>query len=383
MWLICTALAIVGCAYALVAAGCVAAFGARAALERRREIPAAGSAAASVSILKPLFGAEPMLKENLASFAQQQYAGPCELLFGVAEGGDPAACVARALIAAPPAGMRRVGMRLVVAAATCGPNRKVGNLANLAAHATGEIIVAADSDIKVPSAYLSAVVAALARPGVGLVTCLYRGLPAGGLWSRLSAAAIDHHFLPSVLVAVRYQLAAPCFGSTVALRREVLQRIGGFAAFAHYLADDYAVAAAVRGLGYAVAMPDDVVDHTCSEASLRELFAHELRWARTLRGIAPWGYAGMVVAHPLPFALIGVLCAPSVLAVAVLCAVLSCRLALQLRADRVLGRSVLGAWWGPVRDLLSFAVYVAGYWPGEIEWRGRRHQLRRGGTLKE
>ena len=113
------------------------------------------------------------------------------------------------------------------------------------------------------------------------------------------------------------------------------------------------------------------------------MLAHELRWARTLRGIAPWGYAGMVVTHPLPFALIGVLCAPSVLAVAVLCAALSCRLTLQLRVDRVLGRSVLGAWWGPVRDLLSFAVYVAGYWRGDIEWRGHRHQLRPGGTLKE
>ncbi len=319
-----------------------------------------------------------MLKENLASFVQQDYAGRCELLFGVAESGDPAAGVARALIAARPA-----GMQLIVAAATCGPNRKIGNLANLAAHASGEIIVAADSDIKVPPAYLAAVVAALARPGVGLVTCLYRGLPVGSLWSRLSAAAIDHHFLPSVILAVRFGLATPCFGSTVALRRDVLQRVGGFAAFAHYLADDYAIAAAVRGLGYAVAMSDHIVDHTCSEANWRELFAHELRWARTLRGISPWGYVGMVVTHPLPFALIGVLCAPGVLAVAVLCAALSCRLALQLQANRVLGRSVLGTWWGPVRDLLSFAVYVASYWPGDVEWRGRRHHLRRGGTLEQ
>jgi ceramide glucosyltransferase len=139
----------------------------------------------------------------------------------------------------------------------------------------------------------------------------------------------------------------------------------------------------VRGLGYAVAMSDHIVDHTCSEANLRELFAHELRWARTLRGISPWGYAGMAFTHPLPFALIGVLCAPGVLAVAVLCAALSCRLALQRQANRVLGRSVLGTWWGPVRDVLSFAVYIASYWPGDVEWRGRRHHLRRGGTLEQ
>ena len=115
-----------------------------------------------------------------SSFAHQDYAGRCELLFGVREGGDPAACVARELIAARPC-----AARLVVDAASCGPNRKVCNLANLAARAAGEIIVAADSDIAVPPSYLSAVVAALERLGVGLVTCLYRGLPAGRLWSRL------------------------------------------------------------------------------------------------------------------------------------------------------------------------------------------------------
>ena len=373
MWLICTALATIGCSYALIAATCLAAFAAAAAprpaaTRDRRD-------RASVSILKPLCGAEPMLKQNLRSFVEQEYTGDCEILFGIAEPGDAAASVARELIAGP----RRA--RLIVDAQRCGPNPKVCNLANLERRATGEIIVAADSDIGVPQGYLAAIVDALARPGVGLVTCLYRGLPAGGLWSRFAAAAIDHHFLPGVILGVRFHLAAPCFGSTVALRREVLRRIGGFRAIAHHLADDYALGAAVRGLGYAVAVSGIIVDHTCGEASLRELIAHELRWARTLRGVSPWGYAGMVITHPLPFALLGVLCAPGAFAACVLLAAFACRLALQLQADRVLGRSVLGAWWGPVRDLLSFAVFVASFWPGDVAWRGRRHHPRRGGML--
>jgi ceramide glucosyltransferase len=382
MWLICTALATIGCIYTLLAAAC---FGAARSTRRRGSYARGAShggpadrAESRVSILKPLCGAEPGLEENLASFVQQDYPGTFELLFGLQEPGDPAARVVGELMrtqSGPP-------RRLIVDATMCGPNRKVCNLANLAEKATGEIIIAADSDIKVPPGYLACIVGALEPPEVGLVTCLYRGLPAGGLWSRLSAAAIDHHFLPGVMLALRLGLATPCFGSTIALKRDVLLRIGGFKAFARYLADDYAMGAAVRRLGYAVAVPEMIVDHSCSEASFSELIAHELRWARTIRGVSPWGFAGSAITHPLPFALLGVLCAPGGIAVGVLAASLACRFALQMRADGVLGRSVLRAWWGPLRDLLSFAVYVASFWPGDVQWRGHRRRMGRDGTLR-
>ena len=101
----------------------------------------------------------------------------------------------------------------------------------------------------------------------------------------------------------------------------------------------------------------------------------------TIRGVAKWGHVGTVATHPLPFALLGVLCAPGALAVAALGAALICRCVLQMRADRILGRSVLAPWWGPVRDLLAFAVYIASLWPGDVAWRGRRHRLRRDGSL--
>jgi len=169
------------------------------------------------------------------------------------------------------------------------------------------------------------------------------------------------------------------------LRREMLVRIGGFEAFAAYLADDHAIGAAVRRLGYAVDVPKIVVDHSCSEASFAELIAHELRWARTVRRVAPWGFAGTAATHPLAFALLCLLWAPGAFSLVLLLAALACRFALQIQADRMLGRRVgqapWGAQWGPVRDLLSFAVFLASFWPGEVAWRGRRHRLRRDGTL--
>ena len=162
----------------------------------------------------------------------------------------------------------------------------------------------ADSDIRVHPLYLDGVTAALAEPGVGLVTCLYRGLPADGIWSRLAADAMNSHFLPNVLVGLKLGLAKPCFGSTIALRRDTLAKIGGFEAFADQLADDYAIGAAVRRLGLRVAIPPMLVSHICYEPRLSPIWSGtNCGLARTIRCIDPLGYVGLLVTNPTPFAL--------------------------------------------------------------------------------
>jgi ceramide glucosyltransferase len=370
LWLICIAFSTMGCVYALFAAVCLRRLTAHGPSVARSPSP-------SVSILKPLYGAEPRLLENLSSFAQQNYAGSFEVLFGVQDPSDPAVNSVNALLERQPG----APLKLVVNSALHGPNRKVSNLINMARVACGDVIVLADSDIRASREYLSNVIAALDRPGVGLVTCLYRGLPVAGPWSRLSAMAIDYHFMPSVLVGLRLGLAKPCFGSTIALRRNTLVRIGGFEAFADRLADDHDVGAAVRALGYNVAIPPIVLDHTCFEAGFSELLGHELRWARTIRHVDPIGFAGSAVTHPLAFALLGVLLVPDILGMGLLGASLACRLAVQIQADRALGGRAGRMWWGPLRDLLSFAVFVASFWPGRVTWRGRRYRVGCDGRL--
>lgn len=370
LWLICTAFSTMGCVYALFAAVCLRRLTTHAPSVARSPYP-------SVSILKPLYGAEPRLLENLSSFAQQNYGGSFEVLFGVQAPSDPAVNSVNELME------RQLGapLKLVVNSALHGPNRKVSNLINMARVACGDVIVLADSDIRVGREYLSNVIEALDRPGVGLVTCLYRGLSVAGPWSRLSAMAIDYHFMPSVLVGLRLSLAKPCFGSTIALRRHTLDRIGGFEAFADCLADDYAMGAAVRSLGYDLAIPPIVLDHTCFEASFSELLAHELRWARTIRRVDPLGFAGSAVTHPVPLALLVLLLVPDSIGVGLLVASLACRLLVQIQADRVLGSGARRFWWGPLRDILSFAVFLASFWPGGVSWRGHRYVVGRDGTL--
>jgi ceramide glucosyltransferase len=226
------------------------------------------------------------------------------------------------------------------------------------------------------------VIAVLEETNVGAVSCLYRGVARGGIWARLASMGIDYHFLPGVVVGLRLGLARPCFGSTIALRRETLAAIGGFRAFVDRLADDYAVGEAVRATGMKVAIPRLILTHSCSEATAAELLRHELRWARTIRAVSPLGYAGSIVTHPLPLALVGAaLTGFGAFGLAMIAAAAACRLALQRQVDHTLRVSHERQWLGPARDLLAFGIYVASHFVDVVSWRGQRYRVRRGGTL--
>ena len=330
--------------------------------------------------MKPLHGAEPHLYDNLASFCNQVYPGSVQILFGVGDSSDPAVPVVKQLID----DHRDRDIELVVNAATSGANPKVANLIDMQRHVRHDVVVLSDSDIVVRSDYLARTIAALDAPQVGLATCLYRGLPESGVWAELASMAIDYHFFPNVIVGIALGLARPCFGSTIALRRETLAKIGGFDAFRDQLADDHAIGEAVRGIGLKVAIPSWIVDHRCTEQSASELLRHELRWARTLRAVNPVGYAGMMVTYPLPFALLlAPFCESVILSAFAIIAALCCRLALQIQVDHTLGVTSKRGSLGPARDLIAFGVYIASFFVDEVSWRGQRFKVRADGTLAQ
>ncbi len=333
----------------------------------------------SVTILKPLHGDEPDLRENLATFCGQAYAGPVEIIFGVSDPADPAVGAVSWLRSQFP----QADLRLVVDARRRGQNGKVSNLMNMAEHARHDIIVLADSDMVVAPDYLGRIVEALAPANVGAVTCLYRGLALPNLWSRLAARWIDAHFLPNVVVGLALGLAKPCFGSTIALRRETLRAVGGFAAVKDQLADDYALGAAVRNLGLDVVVPKDIVlGHLCAASSASALFRQELRWARTIRAVDPAGFAGSIITHPLPLALLAaIMSCCSEPSLVVLAAAALCRLALQRQIAHFTGVAPENSAMGPIRDLLAFVIFITSFCPGSIDWRGHRFGLRADGTL--
>ncbi len=177
-------------------------------------------------------------------------------------------------------------------------------------------------------------------------------------------------------------LAQPCFGSTIALRTETLRRIGGFEAFADALADDYAMGEAVRRLGLKVAIPAFTIGHTFSETALSEVIAHELRWARTIRLVDPKGYAGSILTHPLPFAIAALLLSGfSAISFIILATTLACRLFVPIQVERLPGGGKSSVWLSPLRDLMSFVVFIASFMPGAVKWRGRRYRVGSDGSV--
>ena len=332
-----------------------------------------------ISILKPLSGIEARLSENIETYFDQDYPGDLQYVFGVQDPGDGAIPVIRALMQRYP----RLDLHLVVNGAAHGANRKVSNLINMGQVARHPLIVLADSDVAVGPNYLRTLAAALAEPGVGVVTCLYRGLPNGGFWSRLSAMGIHDHFLPGAAVGLALGLARPCLGQTIALKRETLARIGGFEAIPNELADDYAIGKAVRRAGFKVVLPSMLVAHSFDEKSLGEVMRHELRWARTIFIVDPVGHIGSGVTHALPLALIGAaLRGFDAWGLAAVVAALVCRLFLKFRLTREFGLPNPNYSLTLTRDVLSFAVYFGSFWSARVSWRGRDFVVRRDGTME-
>jgi len=361
-------LAGIGCAYLAVSA---------VLITGRRTTPAGPAQDAAVTVLKPLHGDEPNLLANLDALCRQDYAGAVQIVCGVQDRADAAISVVEQLQRHWP----ERDIRLVVDDTPHGANRKIANLINMMREATHDILVLADSDIAVAPSYLAAVTAALAEPGVGAVTCLYRGRAAAGFWSRLSAQAIDTHFLPNVLAGLRFGLARPCFGSTIVLTRTCLARIGGFQSVADQLADDYAIGAAVREAGFRVAIPEMLVTHDCSERTFRELWQHEVRWSRTILAVDPAGHVGSLVTHPLPWALVAMLLGHVQEGAAVGLLAIGLRIALSRVTEHRFGFDGQSHWLVPARDLLSFAVYVRSFIGRKLAWRGRNYSMDARGRL--
>jgi ceramide glucosyltransferase len=330
-----------------------------------------------VTILKPLHGDEVGLYDNLASFCEQDYSGPVQIVFGVENPNDPAIAVVDRLRAAYPS----LAIELVVDSRAMGSNPKIANLINMAGRIAHDTVVLADSDIRVPRQYLSRLVGALERLG-GAVSCPYYGIAIGNLWSKLAQLTIDSHFLPGVVAGARLRLSRPCLGSTIALRRSLLLAIGGFEPLADCLADDYVLGELVRQQGEPVTVLPMVVGHVCGESSLAELWRHELRWALTIRTVDPLGYFGWGVTHAFPLALIAWVLGGGWLAIWLGLAALLCRAVLIFAAERGYGLPAHPYWLIPVRDLLSFAVFMTGFVARDVSWRGHHYELMSEGILK-
>lgn len=344
---------------------------ARRALAPRPAVPAA---APPVSVLKPVCGIDFEARANFVSHCEQRYAS-YEVVFGVADRSDPAVPLIEAL-------RRRYGddrVRLVIAPCET-PNPKAGLLDALARRARHDVLIATDSDVRLPPDTLVRTVGLLADPGVGLVTLPYRGDRVLGLAAALEALGITAAFLPSALVGRRVLRARYAFGAANALRRDALDRIGGFRAVASYLADDYQLGYRIGAAGLRVEIGDVVVASVLGPSSLGDWWHREVRWARGIRASRPAQYPGLAITFTTPLALIAALAGAGWLP---LVGALAVRWYTAARMTDRAGDPGLRRWlWLlPLRDLLAPAIWCAGLIGRRVRWRGRTYAIAGGGRL--
>jgi len=348
---------------------------------RRDRAPAPNDAdLPGVTILKPLKGLDVDLYDNLSTFCRQDYP-KYQIVFGVADADDRAIQVVRRLQVYYP----NVRIDLVIDGRIYGTNYKISNLHNMYQVARHEIIVIADSDIRVRSDYLRRIVPPLNDPTVGVVTCLYRAVNTGGLPTLVESLFINTDFAPMVLLAGVVEKPTYAFGATMALRRSTLDEIGGFLPLANYLADDYYLGHRVAARGYRLALSDLVVETVLAVGSWKRLIDHQLRWARTYRNCRPGGYVASIVTHGTLWATLNLLYqhgSPGACLIAA--GVYGARIVLaSVVANRYLHAPLRWqeALLVPLKDLFVSAVWVLCFMGNTVHWSGHEFQVLKDGQM--
>jgi ceramide glucosyltransferase len=330
-----------------------------------------------VSVLKPVHGLEAQLKENIESFFRQDYPR-YEVLFAADEANDPALEVVREVCARYP----HIPSRVMVTGALW-PNPVVHSFHRMAEAAAHEILVTADSDVEVSSTYLREVATPLLDPQVGLVTCVYRGKNAAGFFSALTAIGMSVEMTAGVLVANLLEGMKFGLGPTVAVRKDSLAKIGGYAALQDYISNDFAIGNLIAEVGYRVVLSGHIIDHVVNQKSFNRMWQNQLRWAQTTRYSRPKGHFGTGLIFSMPYGLFGLLAAGGLghwglgamlLGVAVLNRWAEAWLAgWMVVRDPQVWRA---PWLYPLRDMLGFVVWVASYMNLRYVWRDSRFELK-------
>jgi ceramide glucosyltransferase len=357
-------------------------------LRRTRALasPPAGRALPPVTLLKPLKGPGVDLYANLASFCRLDYPS-YQIVFGVEDAADPAVAVVQQLRRDFPE------REIVVSIGNMpGANRKVANLRHMMTHARHGLLVMSDSDVRVRPDYLRVMVGPLVdgrlpakgQQRVGLTTCLYRGVGRFGLPSVFESLFINTDFTPMELSAQLVQRFQYAYGASIAFRREALDRIGGFAAIADYLADDYMLGNRIANAGYKLVLLPYVVDTVLDSVRLRDVWRHLLRWSRTYRVQQPAGWFASVITHAILWGVRSVLVAGgSAAGFAVLATTVAVRLAslaiiLQLLGETDARRHLVLV---PFKDLVASAMWAAAFLGSTVEWSDQLFRVERDGRM--
>ncbi|HEY0456546.1 MAG TPA: bacteriohopanetetrol glucosamine biosynthesis glycosyltransferase HpnI [Verrucomicrobiae bacterium] len=333
----------------------------------------------SITLLKPLKGRDAHTAKCLASWMNQNYPGPMQILFGVASTDDPVCSVVKELILAHP----KLDAHLVICPEPLGANPKISTLAQIESNARHEVIVLSDADVFVEPGFLVELVRPMQKTEVGLVNCFYELRGADNLAMRWEAFAVNADFWSQVLQARTLKPLDFALGAVMAVPRNVWQNIGGAKALLDYLADDYELGQRIARSGKEIVLSPIRVACLLSPMSWREVWAHQSRWARTIRFCQPTAYFFSVLSNATFWPLLWFICestAPTAIAV---CSLLLFRMVSGAYCEHKL----TGKWQlsslviAPIKDLLQMAIWAGAFLGNKVVWRGSRFRVLRGGKL--
>jgi len=339
--------------------------------------PASDASLPEVSVIKPVHGLEPQLRENIESFFRQEYPH-YEILFGADTADDAALEIVREVSQRYP----QVQSRVIVHGESPWPNPQTYSLHCLSKQAKYGVIVATDSDVEVAPNYLREIVTPLLKPGIAMTTCLYRGKNVGDFWSNQTAMLMSVEEPAGVLVANLLEGMKFGLGPTIALRKEVLEQVGGYEKFYDYSANDFILGNLISKAGYQVVLSSHVIDHIVNQSTFRKMWQNQLRWRVTERYCRPKGYLGMGLIFAMPFGVLGLVAGGLLgnwtLGLALLVWAILNRLIEAFAVgwvvlhDKPLLRKL---WLYPTRDLLGFLVWCVSFSGTKIAWRSSKFEL--------
>jgi ceramide glucosyltransferase len=336
-----------------------------------------------VSVLKPVHGLEPRLKENIESFFLQDYPS-YEILFAAADENDPSLEIIREISSRYP----HIPSRILVTGQPPWPNPPAYSFYRMSEISKYDILVTSDSDVEVGPDYLRDVVAPLLDPANGMVTCVYRGKNLGGFWSALDAIGMSVEMTAGVLVANLLEGMKFGLGPTIAVRKDALAKIGGYAAVGDYFSNDFAIGNFIEKAGYDVVLSRHVIDHVVAPMTFRRMWDRQVRWAKGTRYSRPKGHFGSVLVFAMPYGILGCAAAAALNFPRFATFLLGAALLNRLVECWVVGWKVVrdpqaksAAWLYPVRDIFGFLVWCASYLTRRAVWRDSRYELVEGGRI--
>ena len=336
-----------------------------------------------VTIFKPIHGAEEQLASNLESFFQQDYPD-YEVIFGVRDMENPAARIAEEVRSRYP----HVPSKLILSGAPTWPNAKVYSLEKMIAASTRSYFVISDSDVRVAPDFLRNTIPPLLNPEVGLVTCMYRGIPASDFWSWLEALGLSVEMSSGVMVADMMEGMRFALGPAMAVRRDAIDAIGGIRAVADYYSDDFELGNRIWARGYEVVLSHFVVRNVLTSRSPLRTMGDQLRWMKSTRYSRPAGHAGTGLTYAMPFGILGLIAGAGLgnwqLGIGLFALAWVNRMIQSVAVGWSVARDPRALWlcWlYPVRDIFGFVAWILSYTSRDFYWRGETYRFGKGGRI--